>query len=422
MTQRFQLVLSPEEQSALEDLRRSESLAVQHRARIVLMTAAEVPQVTIAATVGLSERQVRRWQRAFQKNRMAIFAPGPGEPPAVEPPVDDAPGAAAPRRALRLEKKPGVLPDDPMSEAGRKILFHHFERMLQHEPGSRLGEDIEAVHDMRVATRRLRSAFRIFLPFYRRKQVRPLIDGLRVTGRALGAVRDMDVFLEKLGVYRASLPAEGARSLEPVIEIIEARREAARVMLLKHLNSPGFSTFVADFDRFVSTPGAGARKLSGPTPGSLPAYLVRHVAPRLIYTSYENVRAYETVLDHARIETLHALRIEFKRLRYALEFFEEVLGPEGSGIITLVKTVQDHLGDLNDAQVASQFLRELITEYEAAQSALPIHERRSTEHIIQYLAYQFAEKHRLMTTFPAAWEAFNRPEVRRKLALAVAAL
>ena len=51
---------------------------------------------------------------------------------------------------------------DPLAEAGRKIMRYHFAQVIKHEPGTRLGEDIEALHDMRVATRRLRASFDVF--------------------------------------------------------------------------------------------------------------------------------------------------------------------------------------------------------------------------------------------------------------------
>ncbi|MBN2470185.1 MAG: CHAD domain-containing protein [Anaerolineae bacterium] len=466
MTQRFHLTLTDEERAVLNDILQSGTARLQRRAQIILLTADEVPQTEIASAAGLSVRQVRRWQHAFVADRMAIFEPHPhqADPPQESQPAGAAPrhpvpnfaagapasagsaltevnipdipeptpprkprpqpvpGRDVPRRALELANKPGILPDDPMSEAGRKALLYHFERMLLNEPGSRLGEDIEAVHDMRVATRRMRSALRIFEPYYRRKVIRPFIRGLRHTARALGDVRDMDVFIEKLGVYQAGLPENGEHSLEPLLEMCQQRREQARTALIGHLNSPEFVTFVEGFDRFLTTPGAGALSADGLEGGSPPAYLVRHVVPRLIYTNYETVRAYETVLDHARIETLHALRIEFKRLRYALEFFEEVLGPEAKTVISEVKGVQDHLGDLNDAQVAGDFLRDFISKYEKNQSGVLLQDRRSIERVVQYMAYQFAEKHRLTTTFPEVWAQFNRPEIRRALALSISAL
>ncbi|GAB4570018.1 MAG: hypothetical protein Kow0077_03480 [Anaerolineae bacterium] len=469
MSQRYHLALTAEERTALSQIIASGPERLKRRARIVLMTADEIPQVTIAASVNLSDRQVRRWQRAFLARRMAIFEPqkrgnrlrrrnagtppaasdaeaatravnlSAGAPPSAEPalstvteaeqsepaspPPRRVPGTTEPRRELRLDDTPGVLPDDLMAEAGRKVLYFHFERMLLHEPGSRLGEDIEAVHDMRVATRRMRSAFRIFTPFYDPKVTRPLIKGLRRIARALGEVRDLDVFLEKLGHYQDQLSEADRATLAPLVENCLARREHARNTLIAQLDSRAFRNFVDKFDQFVSTPGMGALPpLPAQDGQSPPAYQVRHVVPRLIYTTYEAVRAYETVLDHARIETLHALRIDFKRLRYTLEFFQEVLGPEAQTVIKEVKGMQDHLGDLNDAQVAGAFLQQFIADYERQQASLLISERHSIQQVVQYMAYQFAEKHRLMTTFPEAWQQFTREEIRRALALAVAAL
>ena len=120
-----------------------------------------------------------------------------------EPVIWVQPEAAPSRKKL---KAPGVLPDDPMSEAGRKVLRFHFERMLAHEPGTRLGEDIEELHDMRVATRRMRSAFGVFSPYFDPDALQPFFKGLRRTGRALGGVRDLDVFMEKAQRYRNMLP------------------------------------------------------------------------------------------------------------------------------------------------------------------------------------------------------------------------
>src|SRR5262245_29152747 len=89
-----------------------------------------------------------------------------------------------------------VSPTDTMGEAGRKVLLTEFIHVLQHEAGSRSGEDIEDVHDMRVAIRRMRSAFQLFKPYYKAKDVRPYRRGLRRIGWALGDVRDLDVLID----------------------------------------------------------------------------------------------------------------------------------------------------------------------------------------------------------------------------------
>ena len=333
-------------------------------------------------------------------------------------------GLDAQRVALPELNSPGLLPDDPMSEAGRKTWWFHFLRMLKHEPGTRAGEDIEELHDMRVATRRMRAALRVFGDFFHPKALAPFNKGLRRTARALGFVRDLDVFEEKAGHYLGTLPEAARDGLDPLIESWHGERGAARAKMIAYLDSKRYQTFKREFADFLQTEGAGARPIPTPTGSRIrPAsYQVRHVAPRLIYTRYETVRAYETVLDDAQIETLHALRIDCKYLRYTLEFLREVMGPEARAVVEEVKAMQDHLGDLNDAEVAIAILNEFLEEWDAAQAGVPLIQRRSTEGIVTYLASRHAEKHRLVTTFPEAWARLNRKEVRRWLALAVAAL
>jgi CHAD domain-containing protein/uncharacterized protein YjbK len=305
-------------------------------------------------------------------------------------------------------RKTDIDPDDPMSEAGRKIVRLHFGRMLAHEPGTRLGEDAEELHDMRVATRRMRAAFQVFAPYFDAKGVKPYLKGLKRTGRALGPVRDLDVFEEKARRYLARLPADQANSLDDLLSKWAAERVSARQRMLAHLDSERHLRFVERFDQFLSTRGAGVVPLSVNGPASSQ---VRHTAPQLLYGRYEAVRAYEPLLDSASIDLLHALRIDFKRLRYVLEFFLPVLGPEAKVMIAEVKQMQDHLGDLNDADVAVQLLQGFLA---GAQGGL--------EGVQAYLRDREDERSRLLESFPAAWAHFTRPEVRRHLALAVAAL
>jgi CHAD domain-containing protein len=98
------------------------------------------------------------------------------------------------------------------------------------------------------------------------------------------------------------------------------------------------------------------------------------------------------------------------------------MGPEVEAVIKEIKAMQDHLGDLNDAEVAIGLLSEFLGDWDAAQANVPLSQRRSAEGVVTYLAARHAEKHRLLTTFPEAWARLNREEVRRWMALAVAAL
>ena len=314
----------------------------------------------------------------------------------------------------------GMSRDDALAEAGRKVMRYHFARMLSYEEGTRLGEDIEELHDMRVATRRLRASFEVFQDAFEPGVLKPHLKGLRATGRALGQVRDLDVFMEKVQHYLATIHEERHEGLDVLLNGWKAQRETARTAMLDWMNSEGYADFKKKFNLFLSTPGAGARSTppSTPTPTN-----VRDLAPVLIYTRLAAVRAYAPYLDDAPIELLHALRIEFKKLRYTVEYFQEALGKESKDVIDLLKQMQDHLGDLNDAQVASQLVSQFIDEWEARQAALPEDERQTIDEVHHYLTYRQEERQHLLETFQEEWHKhFWQPAFRRYLARAISVL
>jgi CHAD domain-containing protein len=142
----------------------------------------------------------------------------------------------------------------------------------------------------------------------------------------------------------------------------------------------------------------------------------------LIYKRFEAVQAYDRVLGEAGLETLHQLRITFKQLRYALEYFAEILGEEGRRVIEEVKTLQDHLGELNDARVAAEMLSELLADWVKNRPDQPQTEQPDPAQVAAYLQAKLEERQHLLETFPQAWARFNRPELRRDLALAISVL
>jgi CHAD domain-containing protein/transposase-like protein len=427
--------LSDHEREVLGEFRANGSPSEARRAQIILLSETGTTGKEIAAAVDLSVRQVRYWQHQWQERGLDIFGdnlPSITETPALDFTVEDEdeeslpveevppaprPGIDEPRLPLELRETVGLLPDDAMAEAGRKVLLFHFERMLLNEPGSRLGEDIEAVHDMRVAIRRMRSALRLFRPFYDAETIRPFRRALSQITLTLGEVRDLDVFIAKAQQFTQQYPDSG---LAPLFTEWQDRLADARETLIEELDGKKYRRFAKKFHAFLITPGKGALPL--PESGEVIAFQVRHVAPRLIYEHYEQVRAYDTVIGGASLATLHALRIAFKRFRYTLEFFEEVLGPEVKPVIKEVKGMQDLLGDLNDTRVAGELLRDFVDQQYAEYGGRLLSVRPDITGVIEYAAAQDAEQQRLLAALPPAWTEFNRDEVRRCLALAVAAL
>ena len=315
--------------------------------------------------------------------------------------------------------KPGLVSSDSMAEAGRKILRFHFLRMLDCEAGARAGQDIERLHDMRVATRRLRAAFDLFGSYYAPEVTASLVKGLRRIGRALGAVRDLDVFLEKAGAYLATLPEGERSSLDPLLASWQAKREEARRQLLALLDSPRYQSFCRAFDLFTATPGMGAANDEGaqPTPT-----LLAHVAPMLIYQRLAEVRAFAPLLAAAPVTLLHRLRIACKRLRYTLEFFEEALGSEVKEVIKEVVAMQDHLGSLQDTVIAADLLRGFLNEWAERQKSDGAVQQVDIHGVTQYLAVKQAEQFELLRAFPAAWQRLDNPRLRERLSRALSAL
>src|SRR6266545_2834277 len=202
-------------------------------------------------------------------------------------------GHAPTPKPKKKKKALGVRADEPMAEAGRKILRFHFERMLANEDDTRKGEDIEALHHMRVATRRQRAAFRIVSPYFKRKSVDAFRDELRALADHLGAVRDLDVLIESAESYRSSLRREAAAAFTPLVEEWRGRRDDARHALLRHLDSDEYRDFTKRYGEFLSSPGTGVKGGGDPTPHPQNR---RHLLPAEVWDHYGRVRAYETVM------------------------------------------------------------------------------------------------------------------------------
>jgi CHAD domain-containing protein len=427
--------LTPAERSIVERLAHGQPV-IARRARLLLAWDAGAPRAELLERSMLSARQARFWLSAFRRQRLDIFPRHAleGRLP-LSPPEEAAPAVwhvapseqpAAPPQPVELLKAPGIEPDDAMSEAGRKTFRFHFRRMLHNEPGTRLGQDPEALHDMRVATRRMRAAFRIFGSYYD-KSVASFEKGLKQTGGMLGTVRDLDVFRQKILDYAKTLPDVQRGSLDPLLAVLETRREAARREMLDYLDGKKYARFKERFGEFVETEGLGSLPLV--QEGEPHPYRVRHVAPMAIYERLAAVRAYDewVTVPNPPVTWLHALRIACKRLRYALEFFREVLGPESKGLVNQVVEMQDHLGELQDAVVASGILRDFLVwgtwgHETAGQRLSDLATPVIAPGVATYLAVKHAELQHLLDTFPPLWQQFYGGELSRTAAAAISVL
>jgi triphosphatase len=248
---------------------------------------------------------------------------------------------------------PAVAPDfgpteidasTPVGEVAFAVLRRHFAAMLAHEPGVRLGEDPEELHDMRVATRRLRAALKLYkevLP----KRAEHYERDLRFFAGALGDVRDLDVHLERL----AGEASKDGEVLDEVFAALEERRTQARRRMLEALDSDRYERFVASFSGTL-------RRGRSPAPTGP----ILEVAPDLVRRRHKKVRKDVESLDGDSLpEDFHDLRKKGKRLRYALEPLQGIYGKPAERMVELLKTVQDDLGDHQDLIVSAELMKEL---------------------------------------------------------------
>jgi CHAD domain-containing protein len=309
-----------------------------------------------------------------------------------------------------------------MVQAAGKTFRFHLARMLEHEAGTRLGEDPEELHVMRVSTRRMRMALRVFDEYLDPDVMRPVLKGLRRTGRMLGSVRDLDVFGEKTQHYVDGLPEARRGELDGLLDACHAERERQREKMAAYLDGDRYRTFIERFSELLEGP---VERLASRPPADPRPQRVAQVLPGVLYKDMAVVWAFEGRLGglETPLPEFHALRKACKGLRYTLEFFEDVLGAGARPLIKKVKGMQDHLGDLQDAVVTSGILRDYITwgtwRHGGHDLPGPI-EVTIAPGEARYLAVRQEEMERLVLTFPEVWPTVAGSGFSRELATVIA--
>jgi CHAD domain-containing protein len=236
------------------------------------------------------------------------------------------------------------------------------------------------------------------------------------------------VFWEKTQHYLEKLPQERQNDLRPLRVVWEAERERCRKKMTDYLDSERYVQFQERFGEFLQTPGAGELPPFSNKGEPMPNRL-RNVVPALVYQRLAAVRAYDEWVtgENVPLERLHQLRIASKGLRYTLEYFQEVLGPEAKDAIKEIKGLQDHLGDLQDAVVASNLLRDFLTwgtwgHAQTKASVPPPVEPVVAPGVAAYLAARQIELQHLVDTFPQAWARVQSAEFGQLVAAALTPL
>jgi triphosphatase len=238
-----------------------------------------------------------------------------------------------------------------LAEVAAANIRRYLSAWHRHEPGARLGNDPEELHDLRVAGRRLDAILRQF-----RSSLPAAFLGIRTTLktvlRALGHVRDLDVALIELQTFSRELPKSNRVSVEPLQRHLVAQRARARAQMLSVLDSIWVRKNLQELSALLAAPAAADQRSS--------AQLAVHAAPELIRRRYRRMRKRaDRLTPDSSMDEFHQVRGQVKKMRYALEAVALIYGKPAVAMLRALRRWQEKLGVQQDAAVASRRLNAL---------------------------------------------------------------
>jgi CHAD domain-containing protein len=305
---------------------------------------------------------------------------------------------------LRSVADEPILLAAPVGRAARGIAARQLRILRENDPGTRLGEDPEALHDLRVAVRRLRASLRAFGDGIPAKTGESLREDLRWLGGLLGPVRDFDVRTARLAESRLLLPEAQRSALAPYAAYLREERELLRAELLEGMESTRYLRLLARLERFTETDVART--------AAEPLGRIAHRSLRLL--SDRLAKGGRAAAKSPSADALHELRIRAKRLRYVLGSLEETLGKHAHRLARSLARLQDSLGAHRDAVAAAEALSRW------ASGIPPSQDPGLLLSIGALIGMETARAERALRDFDEAWKRWTSKRSRKDLEDAIA--
>lgn len=304
-------------------------------------------------------------------------------------------------------------PDTPLASCLTPVLRTRVKEAFSYRRSAVKPGNIEAVHDMRVAMRRLIAVLTIFRSGLHQKSLKPYQASLKTLLGALGAVRDTDIFMMMLGEAARTSTSKNAPAFELVIGMEQKRRESKRTRLKKILQRFKDRNIAADLRHAL---GAEVPRRAAIDTGSIRLDApfrenARTLVPHLL-EAFESHR--EDVMTHpGSVRRLHAMRIDGKHVRYGMETFAPAFGAGYEACLEEVKTLLDVMGRVHDHDVAIERLRRRIGQIRKENRTHPLRDGRVGTRVlsgfVRELRTRRAALFREMGEILACWqrERFN---------------
>ncbi|HEX5338450.1 MAG TPA: CHAD domain-containing protein, partial [Gallionella sp.] len=290
---------------------------------------------------------------------------------------------------------PALTRDMSAHEAFRRIAWECLNHLQGNQDMVLHGEDVEGVHQMRVALRRLRSAFAVFRRVVGRERCIAILNELRWITDVLGAARDLDVFI--------------TQTLPPVTERLQHHpgllllRDNALIEKKKAYAAAHVALNSQRYHRLILTLGAWLENERWRQDAPAIDTSLQDLAKTVLSKRNKELRQHGERLVHMHPEERHAARIAAKKLRYAAEFFAGLYPTiRARNFIQSLAQLQDVLGVLNDIAVTEGMIHRLIGQRppRALDEALHIFSGWNGCHAMHGLSHM-----------EAAWQKFARSTV-----------
>ena len=282
-----------------------------------------------------------------------------------------------------------------------RIIKEQVEKIIHLETVVIGAEENEALHDLRVGIRRTRVGLLTFKPLINPIIYKYLKKTLKESGDITGNVRDLDVFIERVKDFENDLKGENGNQSTEFSKYFIKKRNEEKIKLVEYLNKDDHHNFIHQLIDLVNDKNEW---INIDCVSSYEGISILEYASVVVKKRLQQVMNFDSSINQPFEGQLHKLRIEAKKLRYAIEFFANNLNERGEQLITKMKAMQDILGEINDIEVALKKTELYINTH-----------GKKTKFVNEFHDRLKLEKENLLPILESQWEIFRSGEFERIL-------